>query len=116
VFRIFFFSINIKMSDALILSGTPASVPSALASSLPSGSKIQSSRTGFSTGTNTFAILYPVPFSSATQSVTATMYTETGNIVGVCNVSAITSTGFSVTVTVTSGSGSYQVNWVAIGN
>ena len=104
------------MSDALILSGTPASVPSQLAYSLPSGSKIQASSTGGATGTNTFAVLYPVPFSSATQSITATVQTVSGNIFGVCNVSMVTSSGFSVTTTVTSGTGTYQVNWVAIGN
>ena len=104
------------MSDALILSGTPASVPSVLASSLPSGSKIQSSRTGFASGSFSYVIVFPVPFSLVTRSVVATMYTETGNIVGVCNVSAITTSGCTITVNVTSGTGLYQVNWVAIGN
>ena len=104
------------MSDALILSGTPASVPSVLASSLSSGSQIQTGRSSISTITFSEAIAFPVPFSLVTRSVTATFWTLTGDIFGTCNVSAITTSGFTVTGTVASGGGTYRVNWVAIGN
>ena len=99
------------MSDALILSGTPASVPSQLAYSLPSGSKIQASSTGGATGTNTFAVLYPVPFSSVTRSAVATV----NGLASSCYIYNQSNAGFTIQMNQTV-AGTWSVRWIAVGN
>ena len=106
------------MSDALISSGTPASVPTLFSSLLPSGSKLQAGTTSTATADFSFVVVFPVPYTSfsSVQTIMCTAQVLSGidqtriNCV-IVNQSA---TGFTVTAD-TDGSAPYQVNWLAIG-
>jgi len=103
------------MSDALISSGTPASIPTSFSSLLPDGSKLQAGTTSTATADFSFLVVFPVPFTTlntiiCTAQVPGAPDQENIN----CVIVAKSATGFTVTAD-TDGTNAYQVNWLAIG-
>ena len=103
------------MSDALISSGTPASIPTSFSNLLPSGSKLQAGTTSTATADFSFVVVFPVPFTSLNTIIC------TAQVPGIpdqssinCVIVAKSATGFTVTAD-TNGVSAYQINWLAIG-
>ena len=106
------------MSDALISSGTPASVATSFSNLLPSGSKLQAGTTSTATADFSFVVVFPVPYTSfsSVQTIMCTAQVPGGPDQASikCVIVNQSATGFTVTVD-TDGSNPYQVNWLAIG-
>ena len=101
------------MSDALISSGTPASVNTSLGSLLPSGTKMLCGSTPslVSPGTYIYDVVYPVPFSSVTRSAVATV----NGVASSCYIYNQSNAGFTIQMDLNV-AGTWSARWIAVGN
>jgi len=101
------------MSDALISSGTPASVKTSLGSLLPSGTKMLCGTTPIFTspGTSLYNVVYPVPFSSVTRSAVATV----NGLASSCFIYNQSNAGFTIKMN-SNVAGTWSARWIAVGN
>ena len=103
------------MSDALISSGTPASVPTSFSNLLLPGSKLQAGTTSTATADFSFVVVFPVPFTSLTSLICTAQVPGNPDQVRInCVIVNQSATGFTVTAD-TDSTTAYQVNWLAIG-